>query len=164
MKTISGTKLRLLELIYFNADCDLPIHSAMYQAKQLFDWVYNGQSIPINEVSSKLDLINSKLDQVMTKQEKLDEIMGLLNTNTNRMAAVLTNIKEDYAKLLKDVQDGTVTDESLEAHKTSVNNLGTVITALEETAASVENPVSETPLPETPAEEQPGEEEEELPQ
>lgn len=98
--------------------------------------------------SEKIDLIIQKLDLIMGKQETFNEIQNSLNETTNKMAAVVTNIKEDYQKLLKEVQDGSVSDESLAAHKTNVDKLATIATALEETAATVENPLPTTPIPE----------------
>lgn len=101
------------------------------------------------EDSQKLDLIISKLDQFMKKQDEFNEIQTQLNDVTNRMAAVVDNIKEDYATLVKAVEDGTVSSESLTAHKANVAKLATVVTALEETAATVENPLPTTEIPAT---------------
>jgi methyl-accepting chemotaxis protein len=108
---------------------------------------YSGEADP-----EKIDLIISKLDQIMKKQEEFNEIQAALNEVTNRMAGVVGNIKEDYTTLIKAVEDGTVSSESLAAHKTNVTKLGTIVTALEETAATVENPIPTTPIPAPPVE------------
>lgn len=98
-------------------------------------------------LSEKLDSIIQKLDQIMSKQTEFNEIQASLNETTNRMAAVVTNIQEDYTKLIKAVEEGTVSSESLAEHKANVDKLGTIVTALEETAATVDNPLPTTEIP-----------------
>src|SRR5687768_6859908 len=57
------------------------------------------------EVKDILNSIKIKIDQIMTKQEKFDAALERLNTTTNDIAADLTLLK-------KQIQDGTVSDES----------------------------------------------------
>jgi hypothetical protein len=66
-----------------------------------------------------------------TRQEEFDALMGRLNTITNDIAA-------DYALLLKQIADGTVSAESIAAGNENV-------AILEALGASVSNPVPEPP-------------------
>lgn len=67
-----------------------------------------------------------------TRQEDFDALMSRLNVATNDIAA-------DYAKLLDEAKNNSVTAESIAAAETN-------IAALEALGASVENPV---PVPPT---------------
>jgi hypothetical protein len=66
-----------------------------------------------------------------TRQEEFDALMGRLNTVTNDIAA-------DYAKLLEEIANNSVSAESIAAGNANV-------AILEALGASVENPV---PAPE----------------
>lgn len=66
-----------------------------------------------------------------TRQEEFDALMGRLNTVTNDVAA-------DYAQLLKEVANNTVSAESIAAGNANV-------AILEALGASVTNPVPEEP-------------------
>lgn len=68
-----------------------------------------------------------------TRQEEFDALMGRLNTVTNDVAA-------DYAQLLKEVANNTVSAESIAAGNANV-------AILEALGASVTNPVPEEPQP-----------------
>lgn len=86
------------------------------------------------KVLEVLNLLNTKFDQLMTKQERFDAIL-------TRIDAVTTNIAEDYKTLLQEVKDGTVSDESLAKAETNIATLETL-------AASKENPIpNEPPIP-----------------
>lgn len=86
------------------------------------------------KVLEVLNSLNTKIDQIMTKQERFDAILARIDT-------VTTNIAEDYKTLLQEVKDGTVSDESLAKAETN-------ITTLETLAASKENPIpNEPPIP-----------------
>jgi hypothetical protein len=85
------------------------------------------------EVKDILNSIKIKIDQIMTKQEKFDAALERLNTTTNDIAADLTLLK-------KQIQDGTVSDESLA-------KLDTNVATLEALGASTDNPVPENPAP-----------------
>lgn len=74
-----------------------------------------------------LQLINQKIDLIMTKQEKLDAALERLNTTTNDIAADLVLLKQQIA-------EGTVTEESL-------TRLDANVATLEGLGASTENPV-----------------------
>lgn len=83
------------------------------------------------ETKKLLIQINNKLDLIMAKsQEQFDALMGRLDTVTNDIAA-------DYQKLLDEVQNGTVSPESLAAAAVNIAKLETL-------GASVENPVPPT--------------------
>lgn len=75
----------------------------------------------------------------MTKQERFDAILTSLNDVTNQIAS-------DYQKLLDEVKNGTVSDESLAAAEAN-------ITKLQQIAASNDQPVPGTDVP--PATEEP---------
>lgn len=70
----------------------------------------------------------------MAKQEQFDAMIQRLNAATNDIAA-------DLAKLKADIQNGTVSDASLQ-------QLDTNIQQLEALGASTENPVPEPPAEE----------------
>ena len=83
-------------------------------------------------ISEKLDLLTQKLELFMTKaQEQFDALMARLDTVTNDIAA-------DYQKLLDEIQNNTVSPESIAAANAN-------IAKLEALGASVENPVPENP-------------------
>lgn len=65
-----------------------------------------------------------------TRQEEFDALMGRLNTVTNDIAA-------DYAKLLQEIADNSVSAESIAAGNANV-------ATLEALGASVSNPVPPT--------------------
>lgn len=60
------------------------------------------------EVFKRLDLILSKIDKIMTRQEKLDQAIADLNAGTNEIAADLQRLKDEIAA-------GNVSDESLQS-------------------------------------------------
>lgn len=86
-----------------------------------------------DEVKRLLNLIINKIDNVMTKQERFDAILGRIDT-------VTTNIAADYQKLLDEVKAGTVSDESLAKAEENIAKLETL-------AASVDNPVPGDDIP-----------------
>lgn len=92
--------------------------------------VHNGDSKILFE---KLDSLTLKIDQIMTKQERFDAIL-------TRLDAVTTNIAGDFKTFVQEVKDGTVSDESLAKAESN-------ITALEELAASKENPIPGETIP-----------------
>jgi hypothetical protein len=77
--------------------------------------------------------IMAKLNQLMTKQERFDAILTRIDT-------VTTDLAGDFATFIKEVKDGTVTDESLARAEAGV-------AALEALAASKENPVPGEEIP-----------------
>lgn len=80
------------------------------------------------------DEIIQKLNQIMTKQERFDAIL-------TRMDTVTTDIAGDFQTFIKEVKDGTVSDESLAKAEANVAILETL-------AASKENPVpGDTAIP-----------------
>lgn len=85
------------------------------------------------ETKNLLKLLNSKLDLIMTKQEQFDAALERLNTTTNDIAADLTLLKEQ-------IQNGTVSDESLA-------RLDANVATLEALGASTENPVPDPNAP-----------------
>ena len=68
-----------------------------------------------------------------TKQERFDAILTALNETTNEIA-------EDYQKLLEEVRNGSVSDDSLAAAETN-------IARLKEIAASNDQPVPGETIP-----------------
>lgn len=62
----------------------------------------------IKKLLETVSIINSKLDQIMTRQEKLDQAIADLNAGTNEIAADLQKLKDELAA-------GAVSDESLQA-------------------------------------------------
>ena len=93
----------------------------------------------LKEIVEKVNSLNSKIDKIMTKQERFDAILGRIDT-------VTTNIAADYQKLLDEVKAGTVSDESLAKAEENIAKLETL-------AASVDNPVPGEEIP--PADETP---------
>lgn len=79
------------------------------------------------KILSEIKSINSKIDLIMTKQERFDAIL-------TRLDAVTTDIATDFKTFVQEVKDGTVSDESLAKAETN-------ITTLEQLAASKENPI-----------------------
>jgi hypothetical protein len=86
-----------------------------------------------DKILSEIKSINSKIDQIMTKQERFDAILSRIDT-------VTTNIAQDYQILIDEVKAGTVSDESLAKAEANVAKL-------EELAASKENPVPGENIP-----------------
>jgi hypothetical protein len=74
-----------------------------------------------------LTILNSKIDTIMTKQERFDAILA-------RMDVVTTDIAGDFKAFVEEYKEGTVSEESLA--KAEAN-----ITTLEELAKSKENPI-----------------------
>lgn len=62
----------------------------------------------VKTILETVSIINSKLDQIMTRQEKLDQAIADLNAGTNEIAADLQKLKDELAA-------GSVSDESLQA-------------------------------------------------
>lgn len=87
----------------------------------------------LQSISDKLDYLTLKVNEMATKQERFDALLEKLNVTTN-------NIAEDYQKLLDEVRNGTVSDESLTRAEEN-------IAKLEGIAASVENPLPGEELP-----------------
>jgi hypothetical protein len=92
-----------------------------------------GQEDRLKSISDKLDYLTLKINEMATKQERFDSLLEKLNVTTNNIAA-------DYQKLLDEVRNGTVSDESLTRAEEN-------ITKLEGIAASVENPLPGEELP-----------------
>jgi hypothetical protein len=91
-----------------------------------------------NELLPKIfDLLNylkTKIDLIMTKQERFDAILTKLD-------AVTTDLAGDFKTFIEEARTGTVSDESFA--KAEAN-----ITILEQLAASKENPIpNEPPIP-----------------
>ena len=61
---------------------------------------------PGEELMQMLNLINKKLDKIMTKQERLDAAIANLNDATNEIASDLKVLKDE-------ITAGTVSDESI---------------------------------------------------
>jgi len=100
----------------------------------LFKNIHYHKSADDDDIKRRLDLINSKLNSIMNKQERFDAILS-------RLDAVTTDIAGDFKTFVQEVKDGTVSDDSLA--KAEAN-----IAKLEEVAASKENPVpGETTAP-----------------
>lgn len=57
-------------------------------------------------IKKRLDLIISKLDEVMNRQERLDAAIADLNAGTNEIAADLQKLKDEIAA-------GNISEESL---------------------------------------------------
>jgi hypothetical protein len=64
-------------------------------------------------VLRRLDLIISKLDLIMTKEERLAQAVADLNAGTNEIAADLQKLKDELAA-------GNVSEESLAALETNI--------------------------------------------
>lgn len=84
-------------------------------------------------ISEGFNSLNSKIDKIMTKQERFDTVL-------TRIDAVTTNIAEDFAAFIKEAQEGTVSEESIAKAEANV-------TRLEELAATKENPVPGEEIP-----------------
>jgi len=86
-----------------------------------------------DDVTKRLDLIISKLDLIMNKQERFDAILS-------RIDAVTTDLAGDFQTFIDEYKAGTVSDESLARAEAGVGKL-------EELAHSKENPIpgEETP-------------------
>lgn len=84
-------------------------------------------------LNKKLDFIIEKLHLIMTKQERFDAILTSLNETTNEIAA-------DYQALLDQINNDSVSDESLA--KAEEN-----IAKLKQIAASNDQPVPGTDIP-----------------
>lgn len=78
-------------------------------------------------------MINTKLDAIMNKQERFDKILTDLNEVTNGIAA-------DYEALLKEVKDGTVSDESLAKAEANVATLKQIAASNDQPVPGVEVP------------------------
>ena len=91
-----------------------------------------GTSQALVLIINKLDFLTLKAEEIMaTKQEQYDSIM-------NRLDAITNDIAADYKKLLDEIANGTVSQESLDRGSANVARL-------EEIGASVDNPVPEPP-------------------
>lgn len=66
-----------------------------------------GEVFDVKQLLETVSIINSKLDQIMTRQEKLDQAIADLNAGTNEIAADLQKLKDEIAA-------GNVTDASLQ--------------------------------------------------
>lgn len=84
-------------------------------------------------VNRKLDFIIKQLTEMANKQERFNAILASLNEVTNQIAA-------DYQKLLTEVRDGSVSDESLATAEAN-------IAKLQEIAASDDQPVPGETIP-----------------
>jgi len=94
------------------------------------------EKVIIQNDDAELKKLTKKLESYMAKaQERFDQLMARLDTATNDIAA-------DYAKLLAEVQAGTVSEASFAAHEAN-------IAKLEALGASVDNPVPIEPEPPT---------------
>jgi hypothetical protein len=90
--------------------------------------------IPLFEIlNQKLDLLITKLNEVMTRQERFDAILTALNNTTTEIAA-------DYQALLTEVREGTVSDESLAKAEANIQKLN-------EIAASNDQPIPGETIP-----------------
>lgn len=87
----------------------------------------------LNQILEVVNSLNSKIDKIMTKQERFDTVL-------TRIDAVTTNIAEDFAAFIKEAQEGTVSEESIAKAEANV-------TKLEELAATKENPVPGEEIP-----------------
>jgi hypothetical protein len=99
-----------------------------------------------------LQLITLKLDILMAKQEKFDALIARLDTTTNTMAESVLEIGADQKFLLDEIKrlnDGSVSDESLNKAEANIAKAEEIATALKGIGAQVDNPV---PVPEPPVE------------
>lgn len=86
-----------------------------------------------DDYDKRLDLIISKLDQIMNTQERFDAILSRIDT-------VTTDLAGDFQTFIDEYKAGTVTEESLAKAEAAVGKL-------EELASSKTNPIpgEETP-------------------
>jgi len=86
-----------------------------------------------DDVNKRLDLIISKLDLIMNKQERFDAILSRIDT-------VTTDLAGDFQTFINEYKAGTVSEESLARAEAGV-------TKLEDLAKSKVNPIpgEETP-------------------
>ena len=86
------------------------------------------------EILSLLNILKTQNHHIMAKaQEQFDALMTRLDTVTNDIAA-------DYQKLLDEIQNNTVSQESLDKAAANIQKLETL-------GASVDNPVPEPTQP-----------------
>jgi hypothetical protein len=95
----------------------------------------------LKQLVEKANSLNSKIDTIMTKQERFDTVL-------TRIDAVTTNIAEDFKAFIKEAQEGSISDESLAKAEANV-------TKLEELAATKENPVPGEEIPPVDTPDQP---------
>src|SRR5688572_23406841 len=88
---------------------------------------------PDTKTERSIELLHKKLDILMTKQERFDAILTRLDT-------VTTDIAGDFSTFVKEVREGTVSEESLAKAETN-------IATLEQLAATKENPVPGEQIP-----------------
>lgn len=83
-----------------------------------------------DQLVSKLNYIIKQNHEIMTKQERFDAILGRINIATN-------NIAEDQRRLLDEIRQGTVSEESLAKAEANAD-------LLDKIAADVADPVPPT--------------------
>jgi hypothetical protein len=97
-----------------------------------FDGCGDNKLLP--KILETINYLKTKIDQIMTKQERFDAILTKLDT-------VTTDLAGDFKTFIEEAKTGTVSDESLAKAEANV-------IILEQLAASKENPIpNEPPIP-----------------
>lgn len=106
MPDLTTTQIIIIaSLLIASAISYIIINKKSMKEQHIHIHVHNELEVKIFETVS---IINTKLDQIMTRQEKLDQAIADLNAGTNEIAADLQKLKDELAA-------GTVSDESLQA-------------------------------------------------
>lgn len=93
---------------YYNSEWLLFISIGFFGVMIINEFIYRQQPADDGTVNTRLNLIITKLDDIMTREERLQQAIENLNAGTNEIAADLQKLKDEIAA-------GNVSEESLTA-------------------------------------------------
>jgi len=116
MKILTAIAFLVICLIiahYYNSEWLLWLSVGVTGVIIINELIYRQQPADDGTINTRLNLIITNTEKIMTKQERLDQALADLNAGTNEIAADLQKLKDEIAA-------GNISEESLAALETNI--------------------------------------------